>query len=76
MIISVLSLVVAILAVLFGPLMAWTVALRQITVAARAAWLREFREKVAALLYAYDKFVIYATTGEHTTGDPEKNKKT
>jgi hypothetical protein len=56
-------------------LVTWTVAQRQITAAARGAWLREFREKTAAFLYAYDTFFIYATTGKHTTDDPEKEAK-
>jgi hypothetical protein len=48
--ISVLSLVVAILAVFFGPLIARANVQRQLQVAAREAWMREFREQVAAML--------------------------
>jgi hypothetical protein len=48
--ISVLSLVVAILAVFVGPSVAWAVARRQLAVTARESWMREFREQVAVLL--------------------------
>jgi hypothetical protein len=48
--ISVLSLVVAILAVFFGPLVARANVQRQIRATAREAWMREFREKVAMFL--------------------------
>jgi hypothetical protein len=68
--IAVLALVVSILAVFFGPLVAWTVARQQSIVAVRETWLREFRERVAALLSAYEAFLIHIQT--HTTGDPEK----
>jgi hypothetical protein len=71
-IIAILSLLVTILAVFVGPLMTWTIARRQIEVAAREAWMREFREKVAAFIYAYDNFLIHIRT--HTTGDTEKEK--
>jgi hypothetical protein len=48
--ISVLALVVAILAVFFGPLIARANVQRQIQVASREAWMREFREQVAQFL--------------------------
>jgi hypothetical protein len=48
--ISVLSLVVAILAVFVGPLVTRANVQRQIQVAAREAWMREFREQVAGFL--------------------------
>jgi hypothetical protein len=51
--ISVLSLVVAILAVFFGPLVARASVQRQIRVTSREAWMREFREKVAEFLSSY-----------------------
>lgn len=48
--ISVLALVVAILAVFFGPLVArWNVQ-RQIRATAREAWMRDFRQHAAELL--------------------------
>lgn len=65
-----IALVVAVLAVFVGPLVVWTVARRQLAVTAREAWMRQFREQVAALLTAYDRFVIHASS--HTTGDLEK----
>lgn len=48
--ISVLSLVVAILAVLFGPLVARSNAQRQIRATARGDWMRDFRQHAAELL--------------------------
>jgi hypothetical protein len=76
MVISILSLLVAVLAVFFGPLVAWTVARQQITVAARETWLRTFREQVAALISAYDAFLVHVMPPNgHTTGDPEKEKR-
>jgi hypothetical protein len=45
--ISVLSLIVAILAVFFGPLVAIANVQRQIRATAREAWMREFRERVS-----------------------------
>ncbi len=71
--IPVLALVVAILAAFFGPLVTWTIARRQIALTARETWMRQFREQVAALLTAYDRFVIH--TQSHTTGDPEKERR-
>jgi hypothetical protein len=50
--ISVLSLVVAILAVFFGPLVARANTQRQIRATAREAWIREFREQAATLMAA------------------------
>jgi hypothetical protein len=50
LIISVLSLVVAILALFFGPLIARANVQLQLQAAAREARMREFREQVAALL--------------------------
>ena len=47
---SFLSLVVAILAVFFGPLVARANLKQQLAVTGREAWMREFREQVAALL--------------------------
>ena len=66
--IAFLSLVVAILAVCFGPLVAWTTSRQQISVAARESWMREFREKVAVLLTVYDAFLTHIAN--HTTTDP------
>lgn len=71
--IAVLSLAVAILAVFLGPVVAWAIAQRQIAIAARETWLREFREKVAALLSAYDSFVIHAA--KHTSGNVEDERR-
>jgi hypothetical protein len=48
--ISVLSLVVAILAVFFGPLIAQANVQRQIRATARETWMREFRQHAAELL--------------------------
>jgi hypothetical protein len=48
--ISVLSLVVAILAVFFGPLVARSNVQRQIRAAAREAWMRDFRQHAAEML--------------------------
>jgi hypothetical protein len=48
--IAVLSLVVAILAVFFGPLLARANLQRQLQVTAWEAWMREFREQLAVLL--------------------------
>jgi hypothetical protein len=56
--ISVLSLVVAALAVFFGPVVAWANVQRQIQVAAREAWMREFREQVAAFRDSFEAFVL------------------
>jgi hypothetical protein len=69
LIVSVLSLVVAILAVFFGPLIARANVQRQIRVTAREAWLREFREQVAALLS--DDIALKEQAKGQTTGDPE-----
>jgi hypothetical protein len=71
--ISFLSLVVAILAVFFGPLVAWAVARQQIAVAARETWMHEFRENVAAFLSGYAAFREHIKS--HTTGDPEKERR-
>jgi hypothetical protein len=71
--ITVLSLVVAILAVFVGPLVAWAVARQQIAVAARETWMREFRENVAAFLTGYAAFREHIRS--HTTGDPEKERR-
>jgi hypothetical protein len=71
--ISILSLVIAILAAFFGPLIAWANVQRQIGVAAGEAWMREFREQVAALLAGHQMFVREAE--RHTTGDPEKQQR-
>ncbi len=48
--ISELSLVVTVLVAFVGPFVVWRVATRQIRVAAREAWAREFREHVAQVL--------------------------
>ena len=48
--ISVLSLVVAILAVFFGPLVGRANIQRQLQVTSREAWMRDFREQVAQFL--------------------------
>jgi hypothetical protein len=45
-----MSLLVAILAVIAGPLVSWLVARQQIAVAEREAWMREFRQQTAELL--------------------------
>jgi hypothetical protein len=71
--ITVLSLVVAILAVFIGPLVAWAVARQQIAVAARETWMREFRENVAAFLTGYAAFREHIRS--HTPGDPEKERR-
>jgi hypothetical protein len=49
-VIPVLALVVAILAVFFGPLVARANTQRQIRVTTREAWMREFREQVATIM--------------------------
>ena len=54
--ISVLSLVVAILAVFFGPLVTWEVTRQQIRGAVREAWMRDFREKVSEYLTGYGAY--------------------
>jgi hypothetical protein len=51
--ISVLSLVVAIVAVFVGPFVARANVQRQIQVAVREAWMREFREQVAGFLSSF-----------------------
>lgn len=56
--IPILSLVVAILAVFFGPLVARANVQRQIEVAAREAWMREFREKAAQVVAWWDAFEL------------------
>jgi hypothetical protein len=67
--ISVLSLVVAILAVIVGPLVAWTVAQRQIAVTAREAWMREFREHTAALLDIHNSLFLQRRSTPLTEDD-------
>ena len=64
--ISVLSLVVAILAVFFGPLVTWEVARQQIRGAAREAWMRDFREKVSEYLTGYG---AYRDNAGHLQGE-------
>lgn len=54
--ISVLSLVVAILAVFFGPLVTWEVAQQQLRGAVREAWMWDFREKVSEYLTGYGAY--------------------
>lgn len=71
--IPVLSLLVAALAVFFGPLVTWTVARKQITVATREAWMREFREQVAALLTSTASFRDHVRT--HSTDDPKDEQR-
>jgi hypothetical protein len=51
--ISVLALVVTILVAFVSPVVVWAVARQQIVVAAREAWMREFREQVAAIIACY-----------------------
>jgi hypothetical protein len=60
--ISVLSLVVAILAVFFGPLIARANVQRQIAVAVREAWMREFRGQVALFLARMQALARHART--------------
>lgn len=72
-IISVLSLFITFLVAFIAPLIAWAVARQQINVAAREAWLREFRNQVAAFLAADASLRRHAPT--HTTGDPEKEQR-
>lgn len=57
--ISFLSLIAAALAVFFGPLVAWVIAERKNETLMRQAWSAEFRDNVAALLAAYDRFVLF-----------------
>ena len=58
--ISVLALVVAALAVFFGPLVTRANTQRQIQVTAREAWMREFREQVA-------QFIAGTANTDHVT---------
>lgn len=70
---TVLSLIVAIVAVFFGPLVAWAVTRQQIAVTAREVWMREFRVNLAAFLSssaAYRQHMLH-----HTTDDPVKEKR-
>lgn len=71
--ITFLSLIVAILAVFFGPLVAWAVARQQIAVTARETWMRDLRDKVAAFLSAHQAYLLHIAS--HTTGDPVKEKR-
>jgi hypothetical protein len=71
--IPVLALVVAILAVFFGPLVARANTQRQIRATARETWIREFREQVAKLLSSDAALRKHATS--HTTGDHEKERR-
>jgi hypothetical protein len=63
-IIPILALVVAILAVFFGPIIGRANVQRQIRVATREAWIREFREQVARLLARIQAL-------RHLAGNPE-----
>lgn len=68
-----LSLVVAILAVFFGPLVAWSVAHQQMIVTAREVWMREFRQQVATILSTYWRFLAH--TEKHTWDQPEEARR-
>ena len=70
-VVPVLSLVVAILAVFFGPLIARANTQRQLQVAAREAWMREFREQVAALL---NRSGVLIAEGSTAPFDPEMTR--
>jgi hypothetical protein len=48
--ISILSLVIAALAVVIGPTVTWRVATRERAATLRQAWMRDFREEIAKLL--------------------------
>jgi hypothetical protein len=73
--ISVLSLVVAILAVFFGPLIARANVQRQLQVAAREAWMREFREQVAAMLTSRQALGRRVSLlGRTAVDDPEQER--
>jgi hypothetical protein len=69
---SILSLVVSLLAVL----VARENMRRQLKVAAQETWVREFRSQVADLISRSDALRNYGITINHTTGgDPEKEKR-
>jgi hypothetical protein len=70
--IPVLSLVVAILAVLFGPLVARANLRQQLARTAQETWLREFREQVALFLAAQD--ALRQHRRDSTTTEPEKRE--
>lgn len=59
--VTVLSLVIAILAVFFGPIVAWEVARQQIAATARETWMRDLREKVAVFLSAHQAYLVHNT---------------
>jgi hypothetical protein len=67
-----ISLTVALIAVFFGPAVAWAIARQQIAVTAREAWMREFREKVAVFLSSNAEFRAHVL--RDTTSDPENQK--
>lgn len=56
---SFLVLRIAIFAVFVGPMVTWAVARQQIAVAAREAWIKEFREAFAAPITAYHEFILF-----------------
>jgi hypothetical protein len=72
-IVPVLALVVTVLVALVAPLTTWLVAQRQIGVTAREAWMREFREQLAALLSIMAVHRDHMRT--HSSEDPEKVKR-
>ena len=73
LILSILSLVVSLVVGIGAVLMARANLQRQIQVTAREAWMREFREQVAALLSAYASYREHVRT--HTTDDPDKERR-
>ena len=70
---SFLALLIAILAVFVGPMVTWAVARQQIAVAARETWIKEFREAVAALITAYDEFILFIPT--YSSENPQQQQK-
>jgi hypothetical protein len=72
--IPVLSLVVAMLAVFFGPLVAWTVARQQIAVNAREMWLRELREQVALFMAHQNAIRFYCQNPAEARGLEEEKR--
>lgn len=62
----ILTLIVAALAVFFGPMVIWSVAREQIAATSRASWMREFREQVSILMStrsAFTRFMVGFTSG-------------